>query len=104
MDDVVWYWDDSMDKKGIQGRYINCGLMSGVVVYKAVLATSGLLMPSFMVGTAAHELRHAEIAYESPALFTLTRGIPAIQHKMMGCYAVEAEANTAMGHSNLNTF
>jgi hypothetical protein len=106
MDDVVWYWDDRMDKVGIQGRYKNVAFWTWFEpVYKSVLASSGKIMPKFMMGTCGHERRHAKIAHGwGIILFTLTRlpGLMFIQHKYMGVWQVEYEINCLMGDPELN--
>ena len=105
MDDVLWYYDDRMDKVGIQGRYKNVAFRNWRLIYKSILATSGKLMPDFMCGTVTHESRHAYLARGwRIILFTLTRlpGLMFLQHKYMGVWQVEYEMNCLMGNPNLN--
>jgi hypothetical protein len=108
MDDMVWYWDPRMDQKGIQGQYNNFYWHKErkQFIYRGVLASSGILMPDFMVGTVCHELRHAYLAQHFPhmLLFQATRlpGLMRLQHKYMGVRAVERKANELMGLASLN--
>ena len=108
MDDMVWYWDSRMDQKGIQGQYKNFYWDSQIksFIYRGILATSGQLMPEYMVGTVVHELRHAYLAQNFPHMvaFTLTRlpGLMYLQHRYMGVWQVEKEANVFMGLGSLN--
>jgi hypothetical protein len=108
MDNVVWYWDSRMDRRGIQGQYRNFyfDFERKTFIYRGILATSGKLMPEYMVGTVAHELRHAYLAQNFPHMiaFNLTRlpGLMYLQHKFMGVWTVEKEVNRLMGYDALN--
>tara|TARA_Y100000310_G_C20356028_1_gene656692 strand:+ start:178 stop:582 length:405 start_codon:yes stop_codon:yes gene_type:complete len=50
-----------------------------------------------VIPQVVHELRHLYIAIHNPVIYQLTKAIPSYQHKHMGVYKCEAEANDQLG-------